>query len=667
MPDSPSSQPQPQAAPNSTPSAQPPGSSASQPRPQSQAAASPASQPQPQAAANPTPPAQAPGSPASQPQSQAAANPAPPAQPQPQDAVPDSRASQSEPEPQAPDSPASQPQAAANPAPPAQPPASTALQPPASPALRPLACFADLLAHLDARGLFHMDFGLGRMRAALKALGLAGAGSTPETLPGPSAGASAGLAAGAMAGITPGAAPALAPKAARAASGAPVCRPAGASPGAPLGAPSAPPSGALLGGPAGTGSGTGSGAGALARPVAVQVVGTNGKGSVSLMLAEIMRAHGLRAGLYASPHFVDVRERALVDGRKLDEAAWTTLGSAVLATPGGPELTYFECVTAIAALGFARAGCDAVVLEAGLGGAHDATTALDADLTVFTAMGLDHMAVLGPTLAHIARDKAGAMRPGVPAVSGPQPPEAMAMLRARAREIGAPFMTVEDVLGVGVPAAAPGAGASGPSAVVPAPAMAGEHQHENAALALAAWTLLARARGWASDPAACARAVGAARLPGRLQRVPGGPGRAELWLDGAHNVPALERLARAVGRDVPRPAAVIFACMADKDFAAMAPLVAGLTDGPLWLPALPEVPRALAPEAAAALLGPRAVPLPGLARALELADGLGGGSGAPGPVLVCGSLYLLGALYALRPECLGTRGPDLALPPAPDA
>lgn len=456
--------------------------------------------------------------------------------------------------------------------------------------------------------MFHMDFGLGRMRAALAALELGGRqeGERQEggrPLPGATA--------------------------------------------------TAPP-------------GAARGLGAAAWPVAAQVVGTNGKGSVSLMLAEIMRAHGLRAGLYASPHFVDVRERALVDGRKLDEAAWTTLGNAVLATSGGPELTYFECVTAIAALGFVRAGCDAVVLEAGLGGAHDATTALDADLTVFTPMGLDHMAVLGPTLAHIARDKAGAMRPGVPAVSGPQPPEAMAVLRERAREIGAPFMTVADVLGAGVSAAAPGA-ASGSCAGVPVPAMAGEHQRENAALALAAWTVLARARGWASDLATCARAIGAARLPGRLQCLPGGPGRAQLWLDGAHNVPALERLARAVGCAVPRPAAVIFACMADKDLAAMAPLVAGLTAGPLWLPALPGVSRALAPEAAAALLGPRAVPLPGLARALELADGLGGDPGAPGPVLVCGSLYLLGAFFALRPEALGSRGPDLALPllPAP--
>jgi dihydrofolate synthase/folylpolyglutamate synthase len=437
----------------------------------------------------------------------------------------------------------------------------------------PLACFADLAAHLDARGLFHMDFGLGRMRAALAALGLAERTGRPAAAPG---------------------------------------------------------------------------AGAGPRPAAVQVVGTNGKGSVSLMLAGIMRAHGLRAGLYSSPHFVDVRERVLVDGRKLDQAAWTELGNAVLATSGGPELTYFECVTAIAALGFVRAGCDAAVLEAGLGGAHDATTALDADLTVFTALGLDHMAVLGPTLEDIARDKAGAMRPGVPAVSGPQPPEALAVLRARAREIGAPFMTVDEV--PGLPAAAP------------APAMAGEHQRENAALALAAWTVLARSRGWASDPAACARAVGAARLPGRLQRVPGGPGRAELWLDGAHNVPALERLARAVGRAVPRPGAVIFACMADKDLARMAPLVAGLTDGPLWLPALPGVSRALAPGACAAALGPRAVPLPGLEQALELADGLGGRAGAPGPVLVCGSLYLLGAFFALRPEALGSPGPDLPLP-----
>lgn len=520
---------------------------------------------------------------------------------------------------------------------------------------RPLACFADLVAHLDARGLFHMDFGLGRMSAALAALGLPGRQEDGRPLPGGPTGAAPGAPA-------PGGPGDVLPESPDGPAGAGGEAWARGRADDPAGAPAAVPAGASGTAPPEAASGRG----AATRPVAVQVVGTNGKGSVSLMLAEIMRAHGLRAGLYASPHFVDVRERVLVNGRKLDEAAWTELGNAVLATPGGQELTYFECVTAIAALGFARAGCDAVVLEAGLGGAHDATTALNADLTVFTAMGLDHMAVLGPTLADIARDKAGAMRPGVPAVSGPQPPEAMAVLRARAREIGAPFMTVADVPDAGVPTTStPGAGVYGPFAGAGTPAMAGDHQRENAALALAAWTALARARGWVSDPAACARGIGAARLPGRLQRVPGGPGRAQLWLDGAHNVPALERLARAVGHAVPRPAAVIFACMADKDLAAMAPLVAGLTDGPLWLPALPEVSRALAPEAAAALLGPRAVPLPGLARALELADGAHGGPGAPRPVLVCGSLYLLGAFFALRPEALGAREPDLPLPPLP--
>lgn len=387
----------------------------------------------------------------------------------------------------------------------------------------------------------------------------------------------------------------------------------------------------------------------LTRPpcVVAHVVGTNGKGSVSLMLSEIMRAHGLRVGLSTSPHFVSVRERVLVDGRMLSEATWTSLGNEVLAASSEAGLTYFEFITVLAVAGFARAGCDVVVMEAGLGGRYDAASALATDLTVFTSIGLDHTNVLGKTLAAIAGDKAGAMRKNVPAVSAPQLAEVREVLRVEATAVGAPFRDAPEVVD-GVAAAA-------------CPAMAGPHQRENAQLALAAWIMLARRQGWAVDPAACDRAVGAARLPGRFQRVSGGPGEPELILDGAHNPPAMARLAETLADQGLRPGAVIFACMADKDLATMASLVTGLSDGPLFLPVLPGNSRALSPEAAAAVLGPRAVPLPDLAAALERARAVTGG-----PVLLCGSLYMLGEFFTLRPDCLVRQVPDIELPDGPD-
>ncbi|WP_461210367.1 bifunctional folylpolyglutamate synthase/dihydrofolate synthase [Desulfocurvus sp. DL9XJH121] len=371
---------------------------------------------------------------------------------------------------------------------------------------------------------------------------------------------------------------------------------------------------------------------------AAHVVGTNGKGSVSLYLAETARAHGLRTGLYASPHFVSVRERVQVDGRMLGEETWVRLGNEVLAASGPDGLTYFEFVTVLAALAFARAGVEFAVLEAGLGGRHDATRALGADLVAFSSIGLDHTAILGPTLAHIARDKAGALRPGAPALTTPQVPEARDALAAEARALGVALRLPEDV--------------PGPLPEPLRPGMPGPHQEANARLALAAWRALAPVLGRAVDPEACARALAGAHLPGRFQRVPGPP---ELILDGAHNPPALAALAAALQELGMSPSLVAFGCMADKDLATMAPQVAALGRGPILAVGMPHNERAMPAFDLAAALGPRATPVADMGRALPLL------SRDPGPVLICGSLYLLGEFFALRPDLLGYDASDLEL------
>ena len=388
----------------------------------------------------------------------------------------------------------------------------------------------------------------------------------------------------------------------------------------------------------------------LSRPAfrVAHLVGTNGKGSTGLYLAELARAHGLRVGLYSSPHFVSVRERILVDGRPLSEAAWARLGSEVQAAAGDLGLTYFEFITVLALLAYARAGVALAVLEAGLGGRYDAVTALakdHGDLTLFTPMGLDHTAVLGPDLAHIARDKAGAMAAGSLAVTGPQALAALAELEPAAVAAGAPLCSVDDAL-----AAWPAARevADGLDLAMPGP-----HQRENAALALAGFFLMSGSLGVKPDPAACAAALDAARLPGRLQRVPGNPA---IWLDGAHNPPALAALRDALPGLGPRPAALVFACLKDKDLDAIAPLVLGLTDGPVFVPELPVARERARPAAElAAALGPRARPVPDVAAALAAAGQAGS------PVLVAGSLYLLAEFFSLRPDLLGLAGPDFSL------
>ncbi|WP_243438914.1 bifunctional folylpolyglutamate synthase/dihydrofolate synthase [Fundidesulfovibrio soli] len=379
----------------------------------------------------------------------------------------------------------------------------------------------------------------------------------------------------------------------------------------------------------------------LTRPACpgVQVVGTNGKGSTSTMLAAMLKAHGLRAGLYTSPHFVSPRERIRVDGAPAPDELWLEAAEAVLRVSAdvSPELrlTYFELLTVMAAWIFRAAGCRAAVFEAGLGGAHDATSAIRHDLLLVTPIGLDHERVIGPTLAHIAQDKARAMRPGVPVIAGEQVPEAAAILENHAEATGAPLTRAADMA---IPPDWPDA-----------PALPGPHQRGNLRLALAAVRSLADLHVLEPDPAALRRAAREAFIPGRLQLVTTDSGP-DFLLDGAHNLPGLECLRAALESLGVRPSAMIFACLADKDLEAMLPLAAALTDGSILVPALDAHGRALPPDELAARLGPSATPVADAGEALERVRGL------EGTVLVCGSLYLLADVYKVRPAWLEPTG-----------
>jgi dihydrofolate synthase/folylpolyglutamate synthase len=406
--------------------------------------------------------------------------------------------------------------------------------------------------------------------------------------------------------------------------------------------------------------------------LSVQIAGTNGKGSTSTFLAAMLTASGVRTGLYTSPHFLSVRERILVDNGGLPDAAWLDAAEAVLAVSSDRapslRLTYFELLTVVAALLFARSGCRACVFEAGLGGAHDATSALSHHLTVFTPIGLDHMTILGPTIEDIARDKALAMRPGVPAVSADQKPRARAVLEAVAAQVGAPLYFARDLA-----AEAQADGHAWPDK----PGLPGPHQADNLRLALAALHLLSVGHGpgrvrhsepgprppelpeTIEDPEVLARAAREAFIPGRFQIIPATGDQPSFVLDGAHNQPGLECLAQALESLRIKPVAAVFACLGDKDLAAMTPLARSLTGGPILVPGLDAPGRALDPAELAARLGGRAVPVAGVEEAFERVKGM------RGTVLVCGSLYLLADVYRLRPHWLG-RSPSsspIAIPP----
>lgn len=389
----------------------------------------------------------------------------------------------------------------------------------------------------------------------------------------------------------------------------------------------------------------------------LHVVGTNGKGSTATILAELLRAHGLRAGLYTSPHFVSVRERVRVDGALLSEADWVRLGARALELSDGLGLTYFELLTALAVLAFGEAGCEVAVMEAGLGGRYDATNVLEPELTVFTPMGLDHMNVLGTTLAEIAGDKAGAMRRGGLAVSAAQEPGARAVLERAARDAGSELVFASDVLaysrasGAVTPGPArPGGQGLGPGMTGLRLSLAGAHQEANAGLALAAFRLWAARRGIAVREDACRAAFAEAFIPGRMQFTPAGRGLPALILDGGHNAHGLGALKTALDAEGASPAALIFGCLRDKPLDTMLPLARTLTRGRVLACGIPSCPRACAPEELAALLGP------GAEAHADVHAALAALSGEPGPVLVCGSLYLLGEFYTQHPWLLERAG-----------
>ena len=210
----------------------------------------------------------------------------------------------------------------------------------------------------------------------------------------------------------------------------------------------------------------------LERPpfVVVQVAGTNGKGSTSAFLGALCAAHGCRTGLYTSPHFVSPEERIRINGTPVPGTAWPGPANRIVAA-SGEELTYFEFLTVLALLLFREAGVEVAILEAGLGGRHDATTAVTADIVCFTPIAMDHAAVLGPTLGDSARDKAGAIRSGAPVLTAPQFPAAAQALTAAATACGAELSAAPPL----------------PPGWLPHLGLAGAHQLINAGLALAAW------------------------------------------------------------------------------------------------------------------------------------------------------------------------------------
>ncbi|HWM86346.1 MAG TPA: cyanophycin synthetase [Kofleriaceae bacterium] len=357
-----------------------------------------------------------------------------------------------------------------------------------------------------------------------------------------------------------------------------------------------------------------------------QVAGTNGKGSTAAFTESVLRAAGLRTGLYSSPHLSRLTERFRVSGEELAPAALLEADRAVASAAGaaGIELTFFERLTAMAVLAFAERGVEVAVLEVGLGGRLDATTAVGAGVAAVTGVALDHQEHLGSTLAEIAREKAGIFRAGQGAVVGASgEPEAVALLCDEARRAGVAALTVVDV---------------GAIAAVPAPlGLAGAHQPANAACALAVIDHLAARLARPISGEERARGLASCRLPGRFEQVASSPA---IIIDGAHNPQAARAVAGALRRVAAARRVLVLAVSSDKDAAAIAGALAGCVDEVVVTATAHERAMPVEELAAAALeAAPGLRRAPDTAAALALARGL---AGPDGLVLVAGSLFLAG-------------------------
>ncbi len=395
-------------------------------------------------------------------------------------------------------------------------------------------------------------------------------------------------------------------------------------------------------------------------PPVIHVAGTNGKGSTIAYMRAILEAAGRRVHVYTSPHLVRFAERVRLCGETIDEDYWADVLARAEALNGAAPITFFEVTTAAAFLAYAEVAADYLLLETGLGGRLDATNVIDRpQLTAITPISIDHTQFLGPTVEGIAAEKAGILRPGVDCVVGRQDPAPAAVLARQAAEIGAPLYRHDTDWRV----AADGPhlvwrdGAKSPirPLVMPRPGLAGPHQIDNAGLAIAA---LKRLADPAVDDRAIADGLGRVDWPGRLQRLTSGPlpalapDGAEIWLDGGHNPAAGAAVAAAMrdfaARDpLDRPLRLVIGMLNTKDPAGYLAPFAGVADG-IQAVTIPDQPATLSAEeiaAAGEAIGLDVRPATGLIAAITRlrADSA---DGPPPRVLICGSLYLAGAVLA---------------------
>jgi len=377
-------------------------------------------------------------------------------------------------------------------------------------------------------------------------------------------------------------------------------------------------------------------------PPVIHIAGTNGKGSTQAMLRAGLEAAGKTVHAYTSPHLTRFHERIRLAGTLITEPYLTAVLDECYAANGGNPITYFEITTCAAILAFARTPADYTLLEVGLGGRLDATNVIDNPaLCVITPVSFDHPQFLGDTVAEIAGEKAGILKPNVPCVVAAQPDDALDVIEAKAARLGAPLfvqgqhwhaypehdgMVYQDETGL---------------LDLPRPALRGDHQIQNAGTATAAL------RHLGFNETAAMGAVKNVYWPARMQRLVEGPlinqaGSAELWLDGGHNAACGKATAAALSALPKRPAYMICGMLNTKDVRGfLAPFASQARH--LYAVSIPGVQNTL--SAATTAQAATDVGIPATA-ADSVSDAMNEiiAQDPNARILICGSLYLAGRI-----------------------
>lgn len=303
----------------------------------------------------------------------------------------------------------------------------------------------------------------------------------------------------------------------------------------------------------------------------IHVAGTNGKGSTIAFMNELFQRHKLTVGTFVSPHMISVHDRICINGTPIADEDFQGLLRSVynLETKVADRyepFRYFEVMVLIVFLYFQDKNPDLALIEVGIGGLLDTTNVVDPLIAVITSIGMDHQDLLGDSLVQIAQQKAGIIKPSRPLVLGPLPPEAVAVCQQLAQEKAAPVYLAgrEYQYGYGWFENEQGRwtdlelGLEGP------------HQLENASLALQTFLLYMKEQGLAVDQETIREALRSTSWPGRLERVWDQPA---IYLDGAHNVPAIQRLVEFV-KAQEGPVTILFSALLRKDFQEMLALLA---------------------------------------------------------------------------------------------